>query len=109
MYHRDINIPLVLDINPGLAVEFVHSVWESVRRGALSRRPIATLPNATMSFTSLVSSLFPTVYADAPVEEEKTEETPEVSEEPAEEKAEETAEEEEEPEDVSIPLPPILF
>ena len=106
MYHRDINIPLASDINPGL-----ESVGESVRRGALTRQPIATLPKATMTLTSFVSSLFPTVYADAPDEEQKTEETPEVSEEPAEEKAEETPEEEEEPEpeDVSTPLSLILF
>jgi len=63
-----------------------------------------------MSLTSFVTSLFSTVYADAPAEEskveepdaeeQKTEETPEASEEVAEE-------EEEEPEDVGIP--PVLF
>lgn len=56
-----------------------------------------------MSLTSFVSSLFSTVYADAPEEEPKAEETPEASEAEAEE------EEEPEPEDVSIPLPPISF
>ena len=50
-----------------------------------------------------MSSLFSTVYADAPEEEPKAEETPEASEAEAEE------EEEPEPEDVSIPLPPISF
>ena len=55
-----------------------------------------------MSLTSFVSSLFSTVYADAPEEEPKAEETPEASEAEAEE-------EEPEPEDVSIPLPPISF
>ena len=58
-----------------------------------------------MSLTSFVTSLFPTVYADAPAEESKAEEpkveeTPEAPEEAAEE-------EEEEPEDVRIP--PMLF
>ena len=65
-----------------------------------------------MSLTSLVSSLFSTIYADAPSEEPKVEETPEASEEKATEEAveeeaaeEEAAEEEEpEPEDVSMPL-----
>jgi hypothetical protein len=56
-----------------------------------------------MSFASFVSSLFSTVYADAPAEEPKAEETPEASEEPAEE------EEEPEPEDVRILLSPIFF
>lgn len=64
------------------------------------RQPIATLPKATMSLTSFVSSLFSTVYSDAPAEEPKTEETPETPEEVVEE------EEEPEPEDVSIPLAP---
>ena len=59
-----------------------------------------------MSLTSFVSSLFPTVYADAPaeepatdIEEPKVEETPETSEEEVEE------EEEPEPEDVGASLP----
>ena len=56
-----------------------------------------------------MTSLFSTVYADAPaeeskVEEPKVEETPEPPAEVAEEAAEE---EEEEPEDVSVP--PMLF
>ena len=70
-----------------------------------------------MTFASFVSSLFPTVYADAPAEEpkaeepeaeepraeeQKTEETQDVSEEPAEQTTEE--EEESEPEDVRHPL-----
>ena len=61
-----------------------------------------------MSLTSFVSSLFSTVYADAPAEqpaaeEQKAEETPEASEEEVKE------EEEPEPEDVSALLPPTLF
>ena len=64
------------------------------------RQPIATLPKATMAFTSFVSSLFSTVYADAPTEEQKAEETPEASEETTEQAAE-GEEEEPEPEDVS--------
>ena len=60
-----------------------------------------------MTLTSFVSSLFSTVYADAPVEEQKAEEIQEVSEEPAQETAEE--EEEPEPEDVNAPLSPIFF
>lgn len=61
-----------------------------------------------MSLTSFVSSLFSTVYADAPAEEPKAEE-PE-AEEPS-EASEGGAEEEEEPEpeDVSIPPLPIFF
>lgn len=53
-----------------------------------------------MTFTSLVSSLFSTVYADAPAEEQKAEEAPEVPEEVTEAAVEEeaAAEEEEEPE-----------
>ena len=68
-----------------------------------------------MSLTSFVTSLFSTVYADAPAEESKVEEpedeeTPKVEAEAEEtpEASEEVAEEEEEePEDVSIP--PMLF
>ena len=54
-----------------------------------------------------MSSLFSTVYADAPAEEPKAEETQEVSEEPAKETVEE--EEEPEPEDVSTPPPSRIF
>ena len=72
------------------------------------RQPIATLPKATVNFTSFVSSLFPTVYADAPAEEQKSEEEP-VAEETPETPQEEAEEEEEEPEDVGVPLPPIPF
>ena len=68
-----------------------------------------------MSFTSLVSSLFSTVYADAPAEEpaaeEPTAEEPKAEEPEAEETPEasaEAVEEEEEPEDVGAPLPPIF-
>ena len=63
-----------------------------------------------MSFTSLVSSLFSTVYADAPAEEPTAEE-PKAEEPEAEETPEasaEAVEEEEEPEDVGAPLPPIF-
>lgn len=100
------NIPLIL-VGSG-------QVRDQAKR-RLPRWPIATLPKAAMIFTSFVSSLFPTVYADAPaeesrVEESRVEETQEVSEEPVEETAGETAEEEEpEPEDVSIPLSPTFF
>ena len=61
-----------------------------------------------MTFTSFVSSLFPTVYADAPAEESKVEETQEVPEEPAPQEAAEE-EEEPEPEDVNRHLSPTFF
>lgn len=60
-----------------------------------------------MTFTSFVSSLFSTVYADAPAEEQKAEESPEVPEVATEAAAEE--EEEPEPEDVRALLMLIPF
>jgi len=62
-----------------------------------------------MSPISFVSSLFSTVYCDAPAEESKVEE-PEAEETPEapEEVAEEAAEEEEEPEPEDVTMPPML-
>jgi len=82
-------------------------VAECSKRRA-GRQPITTLPKAAMSLTSFVSSLFPTVYADAPAEETKVEETPEETPETTEEEAAEE-EEEPEPEDVSAPLPGVFL